>query len=261
MATSLFVSHGSPMLALEPGPWAARFRALGDALPEVRRVVVMSPHWRAVRPMAGSAVRLVGEHDHVGFPPALYRLQWSAPGDPALADDLARHLGADDAQPVTGVDHGAWVPLALMFPGREVAVVPLAQPARLDAAGALALGRALADLAAPDLLVLGTGGLTHNLSEFRGQPRDAPAAPYVTAFAEWFARRLEDGDEAALVDWRRAAPEAARAHPTDEHLLPLFLALGAAGPGARARRMLSGSTHAVLAMDAWHFVGSVPPRG
>lgn len=255
---SLFVSHGSPMIALEPGPWAGRFERLGQAAGRPAAIVALSPHWMARKPAVGTAARLPGLHDYGGFPPALYRIETEHVGDPALAARVAEAMRAGGF-PTTaqvelpGLDHGVWVPLRLMFGADIAPVVQVALPWRATPAEVHALGACVGAALDDRVLVLGSGSLTHNLHEVRFDERDAPAEPCAAAFADWIAARLVEGDVEALLDYRRRAPHAERAHPTDEHLLPLHFALGAAGAGARAARMLDGFTHGVLAMDAWRF--------
>ena len=151
-----------------------------------------------------------------------------------------------------GLDHGVWVPLQLMFPQADIPVVPLSMPWPLDAAGAWRLGGLLAPLREQGVLLLGSGSLTHNLHEFRGAATvdDAPE-PYVLEFAAWFEDAIARGETAALLDWRERAPQARRAHPSDEHLLPLHWALGAAGEALRPRRWHGGVHYGMLSMDAW----------
>ena len=255
---TLFVSHGSPMLPLEPGTAGPMLRGLGQSLPRPQAIVAFSPHWMARQAIVGTSPRPETVHDFGGFDPALYTLRYPAPGAPQLAHRVAALLQqagwpvAEDAQ--RGLDHGVWSPLRLLFPQADVPVVPLAMPWPLDAATAYRLGAALAPLTAQGVLLLGTGSLTHNLHEFHpSAATDDPPAAYVQAFVEWMRGMMDRGDVEALLDYRRRAPHAARAHPTDEHLLPLFWALGAAGPGARAQHHAGGVHYGNLSMDAWTF--------
>lgn len=253
----LFVSHGSPMLPLEPGSGGAMLEALGGELAAAppRAVLALSPHWMVRGAAVGASPRPATIHDFGGFDPALQTLRYPAPGDPELARDLAGRLGAAGwnvaLDPTRGLDHGIWVPLLFLLPEARVPVVPLAMPWPLDAAGALRLGAACAELADDGVLLLGSGSLTHNLHEFSGDSTvDSTPEPYVLEFVDWFDRTLQAGDIDALLAYRRLAPHAVRAHPTDEHLLPLFWAVGAAG--ARLPRRRPGGVHyGMLAMDTW----------
>ena len=154
--------------------------------------------------------------------------------------------------PLRGLDHGAWVPLRYLYPDADVPVLQLSLPRSSDPRLLLALGRALAPLRREGILVVGSGSLTHNLYEFRGERADVE--PYVQAFAGWFRDQVAAGDLDALLDWQRHAPGALRAHPTDEHLVPLFVALGAAGDDWTRNRCLDGGVaYGMLSMDAFLF--------
>lgn len=252
---SLFVSHGSPMFALEPGLLGPNLARIGDSLPSLAAILVVSPHWQTLR-----GVRVTGTatpetlHDFGGFPPPLYALQYPAPGAPELAADtvaLLRAAGFDaDLDPQRGLDHGAWVPLRYLKPDAGVPVLQVSLPHRIDAAGALRLGEALAPMRERGVLVVGSGSLTHNLYEFRQHVRDPE---YAQAFADWVAAAVERRDVDALVDYRNRAPFAARAHPTEEHYLPLLVALGASDAGDARRRVPGGMTYEVLSMDSFGF--------
>ncbi len=255
---SLFLSHGSPMLALEPGSAAPMLQALGAALPRPAAVLALSPHWMARTATVGASPRPATIHDFGGFDPALYALQYPAPGDAALAAraaELLQSAGWDTRiDPSRGLDHGVWSPLRFVFPQADVPVVPLAMPWPLDAAGAFRLGRALAPLAADGVLLVGTGSLTHNLHELDfGATVQEPPAAHVVDFVDWMRDAIDRGDFTALLDYRRRAPHAVRAHPTDEHLLPLFWALGAAGPTPIPHHWPGGVHYGTLSMDAWVF--------
>lgn len=255
---SLFVPHGAPTFALRPGAAGAALAAMADALPRPRALVVVSAHWDSAQAAVGSADRHATLHDFHGFPRELYALHYPATGCPELAAHIVRTLheaGLPAALDTgRGLDHGAWVPLRLMHPDADVPVIPLSLQSRQGPRGAWRLGRALAPLTAQGVRVIGSGNMTHNLRDWQivaqgdGQP---PA--YVRGFADWMAARLADGDLDALLDYRQRAPDAARAHPTEEHLLPFFVALGAAGDAARAERFHAGIDDYVLAMDAWAF--------
>ena len=253
-APSLFISHGSPMFALEPGLLGPNLGRIGRALPELAAIVVVSPHWqtRGVRVTASDAPETI--HDFGGFPAPLYALQYPARGEPRLATRVVQRLrdaGIDAAlDPKRGLDHGAWVPLRHLRPGADVPVLQVSMPHDLDAAGALRLGRALAPLRDEGVLVVGSGSLTHNLFEFRG-PVDDPE--YAQAFASWVADAVERHDLDALVGYRDRAPHAARAHPTEEQYLPLLVAAGAADAAEPRRLIEGGMTYGVLSMDSFGY--------
>jgi 4,5-DOPA dioxygenase extradiol len=251
---TLFVSHGAPTWAIEPGVIAPRLAALAGGLPKPRAILVVSPHWtsRELRVMTSPAPETV--HDFSGFPRALYQLQYPAPGAPELAQSVMALLAAQGyavkADADVGFDHGTWVPLLYMYPKADVPVIQLSMRAGDGPKDCFRIGQALAPLCEQGVLIIGSGSLTHNLYEFR-QGQDQPET-YVKAFAFWVREALERGDVDALLDYRRRAPHAERAHPTEEHLLPLFFAMGAAGSDAVGARCIEGGiTHGVLAMDAF----------
>jgi 4,5-DOPA dioxygenase extradiol len=254
LAPSLFVSHGSPMFALQPGRLGPNLRAIGAALRDLAAVLVVSPHWQTSPVRVGTAAAPPTIHDFGGFPEPLFALQYPAPGAPALAAEAVRLLAQADflvtADPARGLDHGAWVPLRYLLPGADVPVFQVSMPRHLDTAGALRLGRALAPLRLQGVLVVGSGSLTHNLFEFRRQVRDPD---YAQAFADWIGDAVGARDLDALLDYRRRAPHAARAHPTEEHFLPLLVALGASTEDEPVRRIAGGMTDGVLSMDSFGF--------
>ncbi|HEX8986362.1 MAG TPA: class III extradiol ring-cleavage dioxygenase [Rhodocyclaceae bacterium] len=259
---TLFVPHGAPTFALRPGAAGDALRRLAAALPRPRAVVVASPHWDTDQPTVGLADRPETLHDYWGFPRELYAIRYPASGcREAAAEVLAslRDAGfAALADAGRGLDHGAWVPLRLMYPDADVPVIPLSIQAARGPAHHLALGRALSALPGRGFLVLASGNATHNLRDFQLVAGGAAGAvpDYVRAFPDWLWQRLAAGDVEGLLDYRSRAPDAERAHPSEEHLLPLYLALGAAGQGARAARAHAGVDDYVLAMDAFVFRGA-----
>ena len=259
---SLYISHGSPMTALQPGLTGARLAELAAVLLRPKAIVMASAHWLSRQPQVGSSAMPETIHDFGGFPGALYQLHYPAPGDPALAGrvmQLLDHAGlAPIADPKRGLDHGTWVPLRLLYPAADIPVVPVSiqpEPAGLNQGPAhqYALGQALAPLRDEGVLVISSGSITHNLHDLGAGYSDERQAAYVKPFIEWIEQKLTAGDVDALLDYRRQAPFAERAHPTNEHLLPLFVALGAAGANARAERIDAGIDMGLLAMDIYRF--------
>jgi len=252
---ALFVSHGAPLFALEPGQTGPALTRWGEKLAAsqpLRGIVILSPHWMVRGPAVMTSAAPQTWHDFGGFPQPLYELQYAAPGSPALAQEVLDLLAAagmpaqaDTSRPL---DHGAWVPLMHLFPEANVPVVQVALPVRWGPAEVLAMGRALSSLRERGVLMIGSGSMTHNLSEFFGGAREP--APYVLAFSRWVESALARGDVAALLDYRAQAPHAARAHPSDDHFLPLFFALGAAGEGAQPDYLSREVMYGMLAMDA-----------
>jgi 4,5-DOPA dioxygenase extradiol len=251
--TPAFVSHGSPMLLLEPGRAGPAWRALAQALPVPRAILAVSAHWNTTAPAASAAPQPETIHDFHGFPQALYELDYPAPGASDLAAqvaDLAPGIRIDRQR---GLDHGAWSPLRFMYPAADIPVIQLAVMPQDGAEAHFRLGQMLQPLTRDGVLVLGSGGLTHNLRDIVGDAPDGEALPYVAEFRDWFVAALERHDLPALFDWRRQAPHAARAHPSPEHLLPLYVALGAAGGDAAVRTVHRDVQLGALALDAFVF--------
>jgi len=257
---SLYISHGSPMTALHPGQVGVRLAELARDLPTPRAIVIASAHWLARQPLVGTHPQPPTIHDFGGFPRELFELQYPAPGDAALAEEVAGRIAAAGLpvaiDPQRGLDHGAWVPLRLLRPQADIPVVPVSIQPMLGPQHQYALGRALAPLREQGVLLIGSGSITHNLHDWRSYP-DGKEAPYVRPFIEWVEQRLAADDSAALIDYRRQAPHAVQAHPSDEHLQPLHFAMGAAGGEALgAQRIDAGIDAGFLAMDIYRFDGA-----
>lgn len=255
---SLFISHGAPTFALRPGQAGPRLTELGRTLPRPEAVLVVSPHWMTYAPRVSMASEPETIHDFGGFDPTLYRLSYPAKGHPVLAKRALAHLRDAGWQPQAdeghGLDHGTWVPLMHLFPDADVPAFQVSMPQRLDAETAWAFGQALSPLADEGVLIVGSGSLTHNLYEFRGDK--GPDEPYVAKFAAWVREAVEQGDEERLLRTLDDAPEAHRAHPTPEHFWPLLVAGGAAREMFPSRVIEGGIEHGMLAMDAYVFGGS-----
>lgn len=256
---TLFISHGSPMLALEPGTTGPVLTRIGQQLPKPKAVLVISAHWLTQQPTLTSSAAPETIHDFGGFPRALYALQYPAPGSPELAaqvQTLLKKIGLDarlDAQ--RGLDHGAWVPLRYLYPDADIPVVQLSLNPSVSPKLQFALGQLLRGLSDEGVLILASGSFTHNLGELHwDSPQELPEAgdPYVDQFRDWVIARIEAHDIDALNDYRKLAPHARRAHPTDEHLLPLFVALGAAD-NTEVVRLHKDVALGTLAMDVFAF--------
>jgi 4,5-DOPA dioxygenase extradiol len=262
---TVFISHGSPMHAVEAGRAGDAWSALGHRLERPTAVLVASAHWETELPMVGTSREPETIHDFGGFPPALYRIRYAAPGAPAVATRAAELLKSAGVASTTngcrGLDHGAWVPLLRLFPEADVPVAQISIQPSLDAAHHLRVGAALAPLIDDGVLVLASGHMTHNLREWIADARrrgsmtidDREPEAYVRAFTAWVDDALQRDDRPALARWAELAPHALRAHPTPEHFLPLMIALGAAGSAPRVERIDAGVDSGVLAMDAYLF--------
>ena len=260
----LFLSHGSPMTALEPREAGAFMQRLGPAIDAAfgrpRAILVLSAHTLARRPVLLAGARHHAVYDFGGFDPRLNTLRYDAPGAPALAarvQALLAEAGIDaDRVDQGGLDHGIWTPLRYAYPDADVPVLPLAFDPRATPSALFALGAALAPLADEGVLLLGSGSLTHNLRMVFGGVPPAIDADEIAAsreFREWVRRSGASRDWDALLDYRARAPHAALMHPTDEHWLPWYPPAGAGGRDAAPVRLHASLTFGCLAMDAYGY--------
>ncbi len=255
---TLFLSHGAPNVTLYDTPARRFYDGLAAQLPRPRAILVASAHYEAGRPSLTVAASPRTIHDFSGFEPELFAVRYPAPGSPELARRAAAliedALGAPAALDERwGFDHGTWSPLARIYPAADIPVVALSIDCGADPAAHLELGRALRALRHEGVLVCGSGSITHNLSRIVPPMDNTDAPAWILEFRDWMERGLLAGDDASLVRYRAAAPHAALNHPTDEHLLPLFVAMGAAGEAWRASKLHASVTFGTLAMDAYRF--------
>jgi len=255
---TLFVSHGSPMLSVEDGTARRFLTSWSKQYPRPKVILVVSAHWENTD---GPAVSTTEQprtiHDFGGFPHELYEIQYPATGAPEVAQqtikllqDTGFKVGSNNSR---GLDHGAWVPLRLMYPEADIPVFQVSLIRGAGPAEHYRLGAALQPLREHEVLIMSSGSLTHNLHEIVGRGIDDPAPHWVTEFDNWVAQTLAAGKLSELINYRRLAPYAERNHPTEDHLLPLFVAMGAAGKDAIATRVHASHTYGILAMDAYTF--------
>lgn len=259
---ALFLSHGSPAIVITPTPARTFLTGLGRwiegryGLP--RAVLIASAHWETDAPRIALSSAPETIHDFRGFPDALYKIRYSAPGATDVARtalDWLRSAGfAAEGDEAQGLDHGAWIPMALIWPDGSVPVAQISIQPHHDPAHHAALGRALADMRRAGVLLIGSGSAVHNLPDsFQRMQTGATDTPaWAKEFSDWIDDRLAAGDTQALMEYRARAPHAAHAHPTDEHLLPLFFAYGA-GAENRAHKIHDSFEYGSLGMQAWAF--------
>ena len=254
MFPSLYISHGSPMLALEPGASGPALARLAAELPKPKAIVIVSAHWESNELLVSGNPRPDTWHDFGGFPKALFEVQYPAPGDPELAAEVVELLKAsnlpariDSNRPF---DHGVWVPLSLMYPQADIPIVQVSLPTRGGPALQAHVGQALSSLRQHGVLLIGSGSITHNLRELDWHAGPESVEPWAQAFRDWMVEKLAANDEAALNDYRQRAPNAVRNHPSDEHLLPLYFARAAGGDFSIAHQ---GFTMGALGMDIYRF--------
>lgn len=236
-APALFVGHGSPMNALEDNPVTRSWRALGEEIGKPRAILAVSAHWETdgLRVMAGGRPRTI--HDFgCSFPQALFDIQYPAPGDPALADEVSELLSAWDARTDAhgwGLDHGVWSVLRWMYPQADVPVLQLSLDRARTPEQHHAIGKALRPLRDAGVVVMGSGNIVHNLRAVNVQ--DPTPYPWALAFDETVKARLAARDDEAVVHWQTLSVEASLAAPDPEHFMPLLYALGAADPNEPPR--------------------------
>lgn len=257
---ALFISHGAPDLALRDEPASRFLRELGHRLDRPDAIVIASAHDEAQGVVVRAPARFRTWHDFGNFERRLFEMRYEPEGAVEVADEAFRLLREAGLSPVRSeaaqLDHGAWVPLSLIFPNADIPLVTVSIDPSRDAGWHEAVGRALAPLRDRNVLVVGSGSISHNLREvFAGRRDDRK---WVDAFTSWLADRAKAGDRDSLLKVMTDAPEALRNHPTDEHLLPFFVALGA-GAGAPGDRLHHSYTYDVLAMDCYGF-GKLPDQ-
>jgi 4,5-DOPA dioxygenase extradiol len=251
---SIFVSHGAPTMVLQEDATQRFLKQLGGQLPRPRVILCVSAHWTTQRPALSAAPWPETMHDFFGFPDVMYGMTYPAAGDPVLAEQ-ARRLIEDagiecDLHPERGLDHGAWVPLLLMYPEADIPVVQLSVQPRQPAEFHYRVGKALASLRSQGVLILASGGATHNLRDARFDPQ-ALTADYVMRFADWLERNIKANNLDELLNYKDLAPDAAANHPTPEHLLPLYVALGAGVNHSEATALHRAYAYRSLALDAY----------
>lgn len=253
---AVFVSHGSPMTALDHGPYAQALAAFGQAL-EPKAIVVISAHWQepGIRIASGPKPELIC--DFGGFPRELYELRYDAPGSPELAAEIQRELERAGFEALLderrGWDHGVWVPLRLMFREARIPVVAVSLPYGLSPEGLYRAGSALGGLRQRGVLILGSGGIVHNLRLMNWAEKDAAVEAWALEFQKWVREAIEKHDLATLFAYEERAPHAKRAVPTPEHFAPLFPVLGAAGEQARLAPIFEGVEYGNMSMFSFQF--------
>ena len=253
MTPALVVSHGAPSVALEDDGYTRALATFGKRSPRTEAIIVISAHWEARGPVHVNAVAHPGViYDFAGFPRELYALDYPAPGAPALAADALRHLASDGIEAVAEMardwDHGLWVPLRLIFPEATIPVVEVSLPVSRTPALVFRIGEALRTLRSRGVLLIGSGGIVHNLHLLRWGDKEGPVDPWAAAFDEWVADRVERRAVEDLLAYRQRAPRADLAAPTTEHLDPLFFILGATTEEDRTLPVFAGIHYGNLSM-------------
>lgn len=254
---TIFVSHGAPTLFLEDIPARKFLKELGPTFNKVRAVLCISAHWATSIPSVNAVEWPETIHDFYGFPEELYKIEYPVRGDPGLAQDVADLIRSKNischVDTERGLDHGAWVPMMLMFPDTDIPVVQLSIQNHLDPQEHMKLGWALKDLRTKNVLILGSGGAVHPLgypgASFKGEPQK-----WALEFDQWLTDAITRGDENLLTNYRDLAPYPELSHPYPDHYMPLVAAFGAAGKGAKGA-VIHHSWIGDLGMAAYQFDG------
>ncbi len=249
----VFISHGSPMVAVESDAYTKALRRLGEDLPLPRAIVVVSAHGESPAPL-----RVTGSekppivYDFFGFPEELYRLRYPSPGNPDLGSEIVELLSQAGFEarldPARGLDHGAWVPMLHAYPDARVPLLEVTLPVPRKASELLKIGQALAPLRSRGVLLVGSGGVVHNLGRLHWGDKNAPVDPWARRFDDWIRARLEKKDREEIRDYSAGAPESKLAVPTTEHFDPLFFVLGAAAGADRVVDVYEGFQYGNLSM-------------
>lgn len=256
---AIFLSHGAPDLPMREGAVVSFLRSLHQKFPKPQAILVISAHWSSEPPMVSAVRQPKTIHDFSGFPEALYRLNYPALGTPDLAERVVGLLTqagiACNSHPSRGLDHGAWIPLSLVYPNADIPVTQLSIQYHRDSIHHWKLGQVLEPLRHEGVLIIGSGSATHNLSAL-SERYDASPPHWVKQFDEWLAETIRQRNWNALMHYRNLAPYAQENHPTEEHLLPLFVALGAGGANPTGIQLHHSYTYGGLSMAAYAFLQS-----
>ena len=249
----LFISHGSPMLAINPEQVGPALERLGLNLPQPKAIIVMSAHWESRDLEVNTGVRPETWHDFRGFPKELYDIRYPAPGNPELAEDIL-HLLAEagisaHANSTRPRDHGVWMPLLHMYPQADIPVVEISLPTQMSAQDIYKIGQTLASLREKQILIIGSGSITHNLRELAWNGQSSAVPTWASEFRNYVVSQLHHNNYDAVLDWQ-SLPHIQQNHPSLEHLVPLFFAMGT---GARFNIVHSSFSMGSLGMDIYRF--------
>jgi 4,5-DOPA dioxygenase extradiol len=250
---SLFISHGAPSIAIEQDDFTRAVAAFGESLRGARAIAVVSAHWQARSVRVNAVAHPETIYDFGGFSPELYKIHYEAPGDPALAREIAALLGNAPLEEARGWDHGLWVPLRILLPDAKVPIVEIAQPSPTTPAELLRIGQALAPLRDRGVVIAGSGGIVHNLRAIHLADKTAPVDDWAKQFDDWFATHLAVRDFETLTRYRDLAPHANLAVPTPEHFEPLFVTLGASRDTDNLTTIYEGFHYGNLSMRTFAF--------
>jgi len=250
---ALFISHGAPSIAIEQDDFTRAATAYGATLANARAIAVVSAHWQARGVRVNAVEHPETIYDFGGFSDELYRISYQAPGDPALAREIATLLGGAAIEEQRGWDHGLWVPLRILLPEARVPIVEIAQPYQTTPEELMRIGRALSPLRDRGVAIIGSGGIVHNLRAFQIPDKNSPVDDWAKEFDDWFANHLAARDFATLMRYHDLAPHAALAVPTPEHFEPVFITLGATRESDSLTTIYEGFHYGNLSMRTFAF--------
>lgn len=251
---SLFISHGAPSIAIEQDDFTRAVASFGKTLAGARGIVVVSAHWQARSLRVNAVAHPETIYDFGGFSPELYKIRYDAPGDPALANEIAALLGGAPLEETRGWDHGLWVPMRILLPDASIPIVEIAQPHPTTPAELLGIGQTLAPLRERGIVIAGSGGIVHNLRAIHLGDKNAPVDDWAKEFDDWFATNLTARDFDTLTRYRDLAPHATLAVPTPEHFEPVFVALGASRETDSLTTIYEGFHYGNLSMRTFAYL-------
>ncbi|MGX9460295.1 DODA-type extradiol aromatic ring-opening family dioxygenase [Shewanella sp. A14] len=253
----LFISHGSPMMAVENTNTSRFLQKLGQQLPTPKAIVVFSAHLDVTDDVVITAgARPETIHDFYHFPDELYQIHYPAPGEPVLAKQIADAFVSAgikvNLSPTHGWDHGVWIPLRLMYPQANIPIVQISINTRVGTAQNYQYGQLIASLKHDNILIIGSGGISHNLSEVFRQSKTPNGVEMMNTFTNWVEEKLINNDTESMLNYLSLAPFAQFNHPTQEHFLPLIAVLGASET-CSAKKIHQDVEFELLSLDAYSF--------
>ena len=236
---ALYIGHGAPML-LDDALWTSQLSTIASSIEKPKAILIVSAHWESApitlsNPLAGTPL----VYDFSGFDQKFYEMTYQSPDAQSLANKVIALM--PDTEPVAttqrGLDHGAWVPLKVMYPDADIPVLQMSMPTQ-DPGRLLEIGRRLQPLRDEGVLIIGSGFMTHGLRYLRDWSTDAVAPTWSSEFDAWASEALARGDVDTLANFKELAPGMPYAHPTVEHFIPLFITLGASAAADKAPETL-----------------------
>ncbi|WP_028563742.1 DODA-type extradiol aromatic ring-opening family dioxygenase [Paenibacillus pinihumi] len=255
MIPSYFFAHGAPSIVLEHNGYTELMKNFAGETPKPKAIVLFSAHWEQPVQTVSTADQYSTIYDFGGFQDELYRMTYPAKGEQALSSQIqelfAEHGIESQSDNERGLDHGAWAVLKLLYPEADIPVVALSVNRHLTNAQQYEIGKALSKLREQDVLIIGSGGTVHNLRrlDWRADGVDEWAGE----FDNWLQSKLEAWDTEALFNYRELAPYAAEAVPTNEHFIPLLLAMGSGDAKRQAKLVHRSYQYGNLSLSCWQF--------